>query len=127
MKFGVVMACLWIGMVASTRSTFCCCIFLMLICDVVVLFSSSFGVLFVILWGCYIQMIFFLGFPSASPKIGTFVLSKLWMLISSLNQTCLNHVKIIPCSLQKYLSNGVSHSLIGDHLTFVVRGFVVRN
>jgi hypothetical protein len=43
MKLGVVMACLWIGMVASTRNTFHCCIFLMLICDVVFIFLVFWG------------------------------------------------------------------------------------
>jgi hypothetical protein len=128
MKLGVVMACLWIGMVTSTRSTFHCCIFLKLICDAVVpVFLVFWGFVYDFLGGTTSKWIFFLGLPSESPKIRTFVLPKLWMLISSSNQTYLNHVKIISCSLQKYLSNGVSHSPIGDHLIFVVKGFVVKN
>jgi hypothetical protein len=39
----------------------------------------------------YIQMTFF----PRSPKIGTFVIPKLWTFISSSNQTCLKHVRAI--------------------------------
>jgi hypothetical protein len=69
---------------------------------------------------------FFLGFPNESPKIGTLIVPKLWMLISSSNQAYLEHeIKEISYSPQKYLSNGVSHALIGDHLTLAIRGFMV--
>jgi hypothetical protein len=49
------------------------------------------------------------------------------MFISFSNQICFEHVKAITHSLQKYISNGLLHAPIKDHLTFALRGFVVRN
>jgi hypothetical protein len=43
------------------------------------------------------------------------------------NQTCLGHVKAISYNPQKDLSNGVSHTLIGTHLTLTLKGFVIKN
>jgi hypothetical protein len=63
-------------------------------------------------------MTFFLG----TPKMGV---AKLWMLISSPNQTCLEHAKAISYIPQKDLSNGVFDPPIKDHLTPTLRGLVV--
>jgi hypothetical protein len=41
--------------------------------------------------------------------------------------TCLEHAKAISYSLQKVPSNGVLHTLIGDHLTSYLKGFLVRS
>jgi hypothetical protein len=65
-------------------------------------------------------------FPG-SPKIGTFTIPKLWVLISSSKQICLEHVKEIFYILQNDLSNGVLHALIRYHLTHVLKGFVVES
>ncbi len=70
------------------------------------------------LWKGYIEWHFF-------PKIGTLVIPKLWTFISSSNQACLEHMKVIFYSLQKDLCNGVLHALIINHLTPNLRGFVV--
>jgi hypothetical protein len=53
------------------------------------------------------------------------VFLKLWMFISSSNQTCLEHAKVISYNPQKDLYNGVLHTLISDHLTLFARGFVI--
>jgi hypothetical protein len=71
----------------------------------------------------YIQMTIFFG----SPKIGTLIVPKLWTLISSSNQTFLEHAKKIFYSPQKDLSKGVLHSPIEDHLTPTLRGFMVES
>jgi hypothetical protein len=39
----------------------------------------------------------------------------------------LEHVKALSYSLQKYISNGVLHALIKDHLTFALKGFVIKS
>ncbi len=70
---------------------------------------------------------FFLGFSSGSPKIGTFVVSKFWTLISFSNQFLLEHMKVIFYSFQKNLSKGVLHAPIEDHLTPALRGFAIRS
>jgi hypothetical protein len=49
------------------------------------------------------------------------------MFISSSNQTCLEHKRAIAYSPQKDFSNGVLHAPIKDHLTFALRGFVVKS
>jgi hypothetical protein len=36
-------------------------------------------------------------------------------------------MKAIFCNLQKDLSNGVSHTSIGTHLTLALKGFTVKN
>ncbi len=77
------------------------------------------------LWGLHPNDIFFLGFPSGSPKLGTLFVLKLWMLISSSNQICLNHERQISYSLQKNISKNVLHASIKSHLTPNLRGFVV--
>jgi hypothetical protein len=46
-------------------------------------------------------------FPNGSPKIGTLVVPKLWMLISFLNQVYIENVRKIFYNLQKDLSNNV--------------------
>ncbi len=69
---------------------------------------------------------FFSWFPSGSPKIGIFVVSKFWRLISSSKQAYLEHVKTIFYSLQKDLFNNL-HALRRDHLTHVLMGFVVES
>jgi hypothetical protein len=43
------------------------------------------------------------------------------------NQTCLEHKREITYSPQKDISNGVFSTPIGDHLTFILRGFVVAS
>jgi hypothetical protein len=68
--------------------------------------------------GGYIQMVFFLR---------TFVVSKLWMLIFSSNQDFLEHVRALSYSPQNNLSNGVLHALIKDHLTLILRVFVIKS
>jgi hypothetical protein len=68
---------------------------------------------------------FFSRFPNGSPKTGTFVVSRLWMFISSSNDAFFEHAKVISYIPQKYLSNGVFHALIKDDLTCALRGFVV--
>ncbi len=59
-------------------------------------------------------------------KIETLVVPKLWTLISSSNQTFLEHVKALPYSLEKDLSK-LYHAPIGNHLTPALRGFMVKN
>jgi hypothetical protein len=66
-------------------------------------------------------------FPSESPKIGTLVVPKIWMLIFFSNQACFEHVMAIIYNLQKNLSNNVLHTSIRDHLPPALNGFVVRN
>jgi len=68
----------------------------------------------------YIQMTLFL----ETPKIGTFVVQKLWMFIFFSNQACLEHVRALSFSPQKVLSKSVLHAPIKDHLTPTLRGFV---
>jgi hypothetical protein len=80
-------------------------------------------VYFVTLCGGYIQMAFF----PESPKIGTLVISKFWMFISSSNQAFLEHVKVTSYNPQKNLSKGVFHAPIEGHLTPALKGFVVKN
>jgi hypothetical protein len=63
---------------------------------------------------------FFLRLPS-----GTFVVSKLWTFISSSNQTYLEYAREIFYSPQKDLSNDVLHASIKDHLTPILRGFII--
>jgi hypothetical protein len=70
---------------------------------------------------------FFLGLSSRSPKIGTLVVSKLWMLISSLKKTYLERARAQSYSLKSDIFNGVLHAPIKDYLTFAQRGFVFRN
>jgi len=83
---------------------------------------------FVTLHGEYIQMAqVFPRLPTGSPKIKTFVVSKLWTLISSSNQVFLEHARAIIYSLQKDLFNDASHALIGNHLTLILKGYVARN
>jgi len=41
--------------------------------------------------------------------------------------TCLEHARAISYSLQKVPSNGVLHTLIGNHLTSYLKGFLVRS
>jgi hypothetical protein len=65
--------------------------------------------------------------PSGSPKIKTFVVSKLWTFISSSNQTFLEHARVITYIPQKDIFNDASYAPIGDHLTHVLRGFVAGN
>jgi hypothetical protein len=67
------------------------------------------------------------GFPSGNPKIGTLVVLKFWTLISSSNQTFLDHARAISYSFQKNLSNSVLYTPIEDHLTVALRGFVVKS
>ncbi len=78
---------------------------------------------YVTLCGGYIQTT---NFPKAF-KIGTLVVSKLWMSISFSNQICLEHVRALSYSPQKNIFKGVSHAPIRDHLTFILRGFVIRS
>jgi len=61
------------------------------------------------------------------PQIGPFVVLELWMLISFLNQVVYENSKEISCSLQKYLSNDVSHTPIKAYLTLSFKEFVIRN
>ncbi len=72
------------------------------------------------LYGAYIQIAFFLG----TPKIGTHIVLKLLMTISSSNQAYLEHEKAISYNLQKYLSNDALHALNKDHLILALKGFV---
>jgi hypothetical protein len=82
----------------------------------------------VILHGDYIQIAqIFLKLPNESPKIKTFVVSKFWTLIFSSNQAFLEHARAIIYSPQKDLFNNASHALTRDHLTPVLKGFVVGN
>jgi len=76
-------------------------------------------------WGLHPNGIFFLGLISENSKIGTFVVPKTWMLISSSNQAFLEHARGLAYIPQKYIFNGVFHSLIKNHLTFALKGFVV--
>jgi hypothetical protein len=55
----------------------------------------------------YIQISLFLGLSSGSPKIGTLVVPKLWMLISFSNQVFFENVRTISYNPQKELSNGI--------------------
>jgi hypothetical protein len=59
------------------------------------------------LHGDYIQMSLSPGFPNASPKIATLLVSKLWTLIYFSNKIFLENEKEISYSSQKYLSNDV--------------------
>jgi hypothetical protein len=68
---------------------------------------------------------FFLGFPNGSPKIGTHVIWKLWMFISSSNQAFLEHMKKPSYSPENDIFNSVLHAPIENHLTSTLRGFVV--
>jgi hypothetical protein len=63
-------------------------------------------------------------FPK-TPKIGTFVVQKFWMLIFSPNQACLEHVRALSSYAKKNLSKGVSYAWIRNHLTVVLRGFLI--
>jgi hypothetical protein len=60
----------------------------------------------------YIQITFFPRLPSGSPKIGIFVVSKLWTFISSSKQTCLENAKAISYNPQKDIFNDVLHASI---------------
>jgi hypothetical protein len=60
-----------------------------------------------------------------TPKIGTLVIPKLWMLISSSNQNYLEHMRALSYNPKKDISKGVSHVTIRDHLTPTLRGFVI--
>jgi hypothetical protein len=60
-----------------------------------------------------------------SPKIGTLVVMKHWMLISLSNQVCFEHMRAISYSPYKNISSGVSYTPIKDDLTPILRGFVV--
>jgi hypothetical protein len=86
--------------------------------------SLPYSILYDYLQGLHPNDIFH-GFPSQSPKIGTLVVPKLWMLISSSNQVYFEHVKVITYSLQNDIFNEVFHYPIGDDLTPTPRGFVV--
>ncbi len=55
----------------------------------------------------YIQMTFFPRLSSGHPKIGTFIVSKLWTLIFISNKICFENEMAISYSAQKNLSNGV--------------------
>jgi hypothetical protein len=105
MRLGVAMACLRIGMVTSTRSTSHHCIFLILICDVVIF-------AFPLFWGFVCDYLQSLHPNDILPR--AFVVLKLWMIIFSSNQTCLEHVIAISYSPQKYLFNNVLHVPIED-------------
>ncbi len=69
--------------------------------------TPLFIVCFVIVYEGYIQMTYFLGLPSGSPKIGTLFVLKLWMFIFFSNHYCLKHARKISYSPQKDISNGV--------------------
>jgi len=73
------------------------------------------------------SMIFHKGYIQKTLFHGTLVVSKLWMIIFSSNQTCLEHATIIYYSPQKYFFNNVLHAPIGNPLTPALRGFVVKN
>jgi hypothetical protein len=110
------MACLWTRMLTPIGSTSCYCIFLMLICDAIVLAFPLFrGFVCDSLQGLYPNGIF----------LGTLVVLKLWTIIFSSNQTCLDHARVISYSPQKEFSNDVLHFPISNLFTFVLRGFVV--
>jgi hypothetical protein len=72
-------------------------------------------------------MHFFLGLPSVSPKIGTFVISNFWTFISSSNQAFLEHAKTLHYKPLKDLSNCASHAPITYHLTPFLTRFVVKS
>jgi hypothetical protein len=65
------------------------------------------------------------GLPNGNPKTGTFVVLKLWMLISSSNQTFLKHKSAIIKCPSKDFYNGVLHVPIENDLTFALRGFPI--
>jgi hypothetical protein len=50
---------------------------------------------------------------------------KFWTFTSSSNQTCFEHAREIFYSPWKDLSNNVLHNLIENHLTLILRGFVI--
>jgi hypothetical protein len=50
---------------------------------------------------------------------------KLWTFISSSNQACLEHMKVLTYNPQNDLDNGVLHAPIINHLTLDLRGFVL--
>jgi hypothetical protein len=70
---------------------------------------------------------YFLELPNGSPKIGTFIVPKLWVFISSSKQMRLEHVRAIFYIPQNDISNGVLHALIRTHLTLALKGFVVKS
>jgi len=75
----------------------------------------------------YIQVTFFSGFLNGSFKIETFVVLRFWMLISFSNKIYLKHYREISSNPRKGLSNGVLHAPIKDHLTLVLKGFVIKS
>jgi hypothetical protein len=78
--------------------------------------SPFFGVSSMTLCKGYIQMTLF---P------GTLVVLKLWIIIFSSNQTCLEHARAISYNLQKDLSNDALHAPINNLFTLAPREFVV--
>jgi hypothetical protein len=82
---------------------------------------------FVPLCGDYIQMSLFLGTPSGSPKIGTFVVPKLWTFIYFSNQIYFESVRKISYIPWIYISNNVYHALIEPRLTPTFKGCMVRS
>jgi hypothetical protein len=70
---------------------------------------------------------FSLGLPSVSPKIGIFVVPKLWTFISFSNQVCFENARAISCIPKKDLSNSVLHISIEFHLTPTFKRCVVGN
>jgi len=72
-------------------------------------------------------MALFPGLPNGSPKIGTIIVLKFWMFICSSKQAFLEHTRVISYNLQKYAFKSVLHTPIGDHLTLVLRDFVVKH
>ncbi len=57
--------------------------------------------------------------------LATFVVPKLWMLISFSNQVYFEKTRKISYSPKKYLSNGVQHTPIRPHLAPAFKGFMV--
>jgi hypothetical protein len=55
------------------------------------------------------------------------VVLKLWKVISSLKQTCLEHARAIFYSLERDLFKDVLHTLIKDHLAPTFSGFLVKS
>jgi hypothetical protein len=80
--------------------------------------SPPYNTCFITICEGYIQMTFFLG---------TFIVLKFCPLMFSSNQTCFECAKIISYNLQKDLFNDIRYDSIENHLTLILKGFVVKN
>ncbi len=89
--------------------------------------SPFYNILCDFLQGLHSNGIFSLDSQVGVPKLGLLLFQNFGHSYFSSNQAYLNHARAIYYSPQKYFSNNVWHVLIGVHLTFTLKGFVVGN